>query len=480
MNDEEKLAVVRQIFAAWTGGDLRYKMHDGQLQIHSVLRELSTTTRIRMMECCRGYGKSTLNVLMACEDCAKPHPLNYPVRIIGPEKDQTVEIVAQIFDIIANEAPPGWIKRKGSTWYVGHNRIIVSGFNRGSIERVRGKRAKSIYLEEIRDVPSEDFEYGMKSILLPLSLLIKCPITAATTSASQVLHSMNTYFKEIAIQNSGYFHYDIYDCPLYGAEDVEQAISDCGGEDTEDFIREYLCKSVNTKVQRAVPAFEVSKHVGKFEFPKREFRRWIITDVGGLRDPTHSLVFFYDEDARKVRVKSEQVFVPQTPTSTMVKRLREIEEEAGLEGDDEEKPSFMDCPGQFMVDLQEEHLFRCSFVQKGRFEESVKTLNQAFFDDMLEVHEDCVQLIHQLVTGKLNKAHSDFERGDKVGEFIQHHCDGIAASMYGWRMREVAKIRVMPRIDYDRQWVHPKLLREMQEMIGDRKLEAIRPKIKRF
>jgi hypothetical protein len=480
MNNDEKLAIVRKIFQAWQGGDLRYKMHEGQLQIHSVLRALPPTVRIRMMECCRGYGKSTLNVLMACEDCAKPHPLNYPVRIIGPEKDQTVEIVAQIFDIIGPEAPPGWIRRHGSTWYVGHNRVIVSGFNRGSIERLRGKRAKSIYLEEIRDVPSESLEYGLKSILLPLSLLVKCPITAATTSASQILHTMNTYFKNIAMENEGYFHFDIFDCPLYTQVDIDQAISDCGGEETEDFQREYLCLSVDTKVQRAIPAFDPARHVGDFDFPKTDFKRWMITDIGGLRDPSHCLVFFYDESVRKVRVKSEQVWVPQTPTSTMVERLREIEEESGIYSDDDEKPSFLDCPGQFMVDLQEEHVYRAQFVQKGRFEESVKSLNQAFFDGQIEVHKDCVQLIHQLVTGKLNKAHSDFERELAVGDLIAHHCDGIAAAMYGWRMRDVARIRTMPRINTDNQWIHPKLLEQMRETIGEKTLEAIKPKMKRF
>lgn len=480
MTPEERANIVKQIFRAWTTGDLRYKMHEGQLQIHSVLRSLPSEVRIRMMECCRGYGKSTLNVLMACEDCAKPHPLNYPVRIVGPEKDQTVEIVAQIFDIIGSEAPPGWIRRKGSVWYVGHNRIIVSGFNLGSIERLRGKRAKSIYLEEIRDVPSESFEYGMKSILLPMSLLVKCPITAATTSSSQILHSMNTYFKQKAIENEGYFHFSIHDCPLYGQEEIRQAIEDCGGEHTEDFIREYLCVAVDTKVSIAIPAFDESRHVKEFEFPKRDFKRWMITDVGGLGDPTHNLVFFYDEDARKVRIKSERVFEPRTPTSELVRNLREVEEEIGLIEDDDGKPSFMDCHGQFMVDLQEEHLYRCNFVSKGGFQESVKSLNQGFHDDMVEIHPSCEQLIHQLKTGKLNKQNKDFERDPKIGKFIAHHCDGIAAAMYGWRMRDVSKIRVMPKIDHDTQWVHPKLLQQMMDRMDDKKLEAIRPKMKRF
>lgn len=480
MTPEEKRAIVKKIYNAWTTGDLRYKMHEGQLQIHSVLRGLPDSVRIRMMECCRGYGKSTLNVLMACEDCAVPHPLNYPVRIVGPEKDQTVEIVSQIFDIVGRESPPGWIKRKGSTWFVGHNRIIVSGFNLGSIERLRGKRAKSIYLEEIRDVPSEAFEYGMKSVILPLSLLVKCPITAATTSSSQKLHSMNTYFKAKAQENDGYFHFDIYDCPLYGPAEVEQAIDDCGGENTEDFIREYLCISIDTKVQLAIPAFDEQKHVKEFELPNRDFKRWIITDVGGLQDPTHNLVFVYDEESRKVRIYSERIFEPRTPTSDMVSALREIEESVGLIEDDDDKPSFMDCPGQFMVDLQDEHLYRCSFVSKGPFQESVKSLNQGFYDDLIEVHPSCVQLIHQLKTGKLNKQHKDFEREQKVGPYIAHHCDGIAAAMYGWRMRDVTKIRMLPKINSDKTWVHPKVLQQMMNRMDERKLEAVRPRMRRF
>jgi hypothetical protein len=480
MNDDEKIELVKKIYAAWTQGDLRYKMHEGQLQIHSVLRELPATTRIRMMECCRGYGKSVLNVLMACEDCAKPHPLNYPVRIIGPEKDQTVGIVQQIFDVIGKEAPPGWIKRKGATWYVGNNRIEVSGFNLGSIESLRGKRAKSIYLEEIRDVPTESFEYGMKSIILPLSLAVKCPITAASTSASQKLHSMNTYFRENAIENEGYFLFDISACPLYGPDEIAQAIDDCGGADTEDFLREYLCIAVDTKVQRAVPAFDEDRHVRKCEFPRRDFKRWIITDVGGLQDPTHSIVLFYDESRRKVCIKSERVFEPRTPTSTMVQALRETEEEAGFNDEDFDKASFMDCPGQFMVDLQDEHAYSCSFVSKGGFQESVKSLNQGFYDEMIEVDPSCEQLIYQLSTGKLNKAHKDFEREPANGKYIAHHCDGIAAAMYGWRMRDVTKIRVLPKIDPDYTWIPPKILNQMNDSLDNRRLKSLRSKMKRF
>lgn len=453
-------------------------MHEGQLQIHSILRNLPRSVRIRLMECCRGYGKTTLNVLMACEDCARPHKLNYPVRIIGPEKDQTVEVVAQIFDIIGREAPPGWITRKNSTWHVGHNRIMVGGFNRGSIERLRGKRAYTIYLEEIRDVPTDDFEYGMKSVLLPMSLAVKCPVTAATTSPNQILHSMNTYFKPIAEENQGYFNFDIYNCPLYGAAEIEQAIKDCGGQESEDFQREYMCRSVDTKVQSAVPAFS-DRHVVAFDVPEGA-NKWLITDVGGLQDPTHLVAMFYDQASGKVRIRHEQVFDPQTATSVIVKRLREMEEMFGIDSDEYEKPSYFDCPGQFIVDLREEHLYLARRVSKGLFEESVKSLNQGFYDDLIEVHPDCHQLIHQLRTGKLNKAHTDFQRDTAVAGHIAHHCDGIAAIMYGWRMRDVSKKRERPEFNLDEQWVHPNILRGIERDYTSLPLEMIRPKMKRF
>jgi len=119
-------------------------------------------------------------------------------------------------------------------------------------------------------------------------------------------------------------------------------------------------------------------------------------------------------------------------------------------------------------------------VSKGGFQESVKSLNQAFFDEQLEVHPECEQLIYQLKTGKLNKAHKDFERASKVGKFIGHHCDGIAAAMYGWRMRDVSRIRVMPKINPDTQWASPKFMEQMMNQFSESNLEALRPKIKRF
>lgn len=479
MSTPEKLSIIKKIHAAWRSGDLRYKMHDGQLQIHAVLRSLPESVRIRLMECCRGYGKTTLNVLMACEDCAKAHPLNYPVRIIGPEKDQTVEIVAQIFDIIGREAPPGWIRRKGSTWYVGNNRIIVSGFNRGSIERLRGKRAFKIYLEEIRDVPSEDFEYGMKAVVLPMSLAVRCPVTAATTSSKELLHSMNVYYKPVADENNGYFNFNIYNCPLYGPAEIEQAVKDCGGIDTDDFKREYLCESVESTVQRAVPAFCPERHVRSFDLPE-DANVWLVTDVGGLQDPTHSVAMFFDQKTAKVKFYKEQTHLPHTATSIMVKGWLELEDELGIDPDNDEKPTFLDCMGQFMVDLRDEHLYRCRFVMKGGFEESVKSLNQGFHDDLIEVHPDCAQLIHQLATGKLNKAHNNFERATGVTTFIAHHCDGIAAAMYGWRLRDISKTFRKFSYNSETQWVHPKVLAEINRGKDGTALSGIQPKMKRF
>ena len=122
----------------------------------------------------------------------------------------------------------------------------------------------------------------------------------------------------------------------------------------------------------------------------------------------------------------------------------------------------------------------CTHALSSRKVDSVKSLNQGFFDDLIEVHPDCKQLIHQLKTGKLNKAHKDFERSSKVGQFIAHHCDGIAAAMYGWRMRDMNRIRTMPKINLDTQWAHPMLIKQMMEQFTDDNLEAIRPKIKRF
>ena len=164
----------------------------------------------------------------------------------------------------------------------------------------------------------------------------------------------------------------------------------------------------------------------------------------------------------------------------MVREWQEFEEYCGINSEDEEKPFFLDAPGQFIVDLREEHLFHCMSVQKGGFEDSVKVLDQAFYDGILEIHPDCVQLIHQLTTGKLNKKHDDFERELPIEEFVGHHCDGIAALMYGWRMRDIAKIRKMPAINQDTQWIHPKLLKKMREEFSDYKLEILKPKIRRF
>ena len=93
----------------WQSGFLAWKCHPGQLEIYKQLRALDSKIQEALVFCARRFGKSTLGVIMALEDCLR-NPESQ-VRIIGPTIKQTIAIVEPILRKVTRDAPEGLIHR---------------------------------------------------------------------------------------------------------------------------------------------------------------------------------------------------------------------------------------------------------------------------------------------------------------------------------------------------------------------------------
>lgn len=433
----------------WEKGKLHWKCHAAQKKIYGTLRQLPYTTRKRVVECARGFGKSYLGVLMAVEDCLR-EPHTYPVRIIGPELKQTVEIVTPLLERIASDSPRGLFKRlkAENKWRIGNNELILGGFNRDYIDRLRGQRAKSIYIEECRDVDSDNYKYGMADVLSPMVLHSLGTMTLMTTPPREEDH----WFLEDTVPEAqllgAYFRYTIYDNPLLTPEQIQIAFKESGNsEQSETWRREYLVEHFRSTELVAVPEFDESRHVREVTIPQH--CHWQLSmDFGGVQDKTVALLYYFDFVRSRLCIIGERVFGSGTPTTEIVSGTLNLELEAGPPGTVKDRS--IDAPGQILVDLNTLHKFSGRIPLKDEFEAQVNAMQVAFGKDQIEIHPKCQFLINTLRYGRLNKKRTDYSRTDSLG-----HCDALAALSYAWRSARKDNPFPHTPVNYQREWQNP-------------------------
>lgn len=453
LSDEDIIELRKELaFEKWNAGDLRYKLHPGQALIYNTIKRVDRLNRKRLLECARGFGKSYLAVIMAIEDCLTGES-HYPVRIIGPELKQTVEIVSPIISVVASDAPEGLVHRlkAENKWQIGNNTLILGGFNRDYIDKLRGQRAKSIYLEEPRDVPSESLKYGLESVLQPMSLNSFAPITMLTTTPAELDHYLITHVAPDAQKSDAYFNFTIFDNPNATDEMIHLAIRECGGIKSEAFQREYMCRRIKDANVLVVPEFSES-FVKDIPLPE-QMELVVVGDMGGVRDNTCILFCCYDPFLGKKRVLEELFFPRSTQTRDIVTAYEEVKkkllEEIRNRCDPESyEASFdhrfiLDAPGQLLVDLNAMHGVSASLPLKDDFFSGINAIKVAFYNNEWVISPRCRMLIQTLQHQRFNKQRTDYERTDTLG-----HGDALAAFIYADRMIKRSSIR-MPKSNRD-------------------------------
>lgn len=429
---EHKEAVSRR----WMEGDLTFKLHPVQELIHKTVRSLPLVTpdgdpiRDAVLLCARRFGKSYLNCVMALEDCLK-NP-GSTVRIVGPEKDQTVDIVEYNMEKIIADAPERLVRqiRSRARWRVGRSQIVIGGFDKKNVKRNLGKEALNIYTEEAGACNSDEYEYAMREILSPQVLHTKGRITHATTPPELPDHKFVTHTMPKAQKVGTYFKFTIYDNPRLDEYQLKQAIADSDGIDTDAFKRNYLCEIIKNPVQMVVPEFDRKVHVKELVLPPHKFWQSCM-DVGGVQDKTVTLLYYYDFLRAKLCIVDEREHESGTDTIKIVESAREMEAEHIHEKDKfhSTPDRIADAPGQLQIDLHALHKFTVRPPAKDDFDAGINMLQVAFRQNKIEIHPRCKFLALSLDNGRLNKKRTDFERTPTLG-----HCDAIAALIYAYRM----------------------------------------------
>ena len=427
--------IIREL---WMRGDLEFLLWEQQFPIWDKLQNLPPGIVEFVILCARQFGKSTLGVLYALSEAIKNR--DCCILIVGPDINQTVDIVGPKMRFLTRTAPSGLIVPMASRnrYHVYHDlnkraqdytEIVIAGFNENSSSQ-RGKTVHRILIEEIVDVPEDNFVTSIRSDLGPALMHSNDgKIVYFTTPPKYPNHPFVTETIVQAKLDDAFCTFTLDDNIALTPQQRANAIKLAGGVGSVDYKRELYCEIVRDPSVVCLPDFTMTLNVRIFGLPTR-YRMATTIDWGGVRDKTVAILHCYDYLMNKHLIWDERVFEPNTSTKKIIKGVREMEEGHHIEMRN------VDAPPQLLVDLNahddpDDFNFPCRLPIKDDWQAALNNLNVAMQMGQTWLHPRCKFLILSAESGILNKNKTDFDRNKALG-----HMDGVAAMMYAERMQD--------------------------------------------
>lgn len=412
----------------WLRGELSWKLNPAQKIIYSFLRRLPRGVREAVALISRRWGKSFLGVIMALEDCIR----NPGVQVItcGPDIKQTKRILSPILNKIISDAPKGLIRpsKAEDLWHVSESLWLICGFDT-ALESARGLDAYSLYIEETGSSNPLNYDYTMKSVLRPTTMLSKGRTHHLTTPPVEEDHPFVTETMPKTELEHALFIRTIEDNPMLSKEDIEAEIREAGGRTSPHCQRELFCKIVRDAQRIVIPEFNPELHAKHIETPR--YCSFITSsDYGGKRDNHGILLGFFDFERKKVCIPDEVWLPVNTGTADIVASTYEMETRNNVVWQNGYPSRRTDAPGQTLVDLRKMG-FICSAPDKGKdsVEEGIQALRVAFLKNEIEIDEDkCPVLAATLKYQMWDRNKKDLQRTVALG-----HGDMLAALVYLYR-----------------------------------------------
>ena len=406
-------------------------------------------------------------------------------RVIAPTKDKCEEIVEDNLNIILLDVPAGIVSRSSTKnrWNLfNRSSLRIGALERQYVDKNRGGNASLIIYEECGFVSSDDFLYGVNSVIGPQLLRSKGHEIFVTSPSEQPDHPIHTDISPHCESKGSLFQYTVFDSPTITDSAIVEAAERAGtmldvnfvhkvrqrvqtekltGADigimaaaagiilSDGFRREFLAEIIRPSSMMVIPAFHERETVVDFKVPS--VCNWQISiDWGGVRDKTVAFLMTYDFNNDCDLFWEEKVFDSNTSTDGIVKSLREWDDMIG------DQPKWADVPGQLQIDLQEQWGYSVHLPQKTNWMASVNTMASRFSTKNVRIKPCCRFLISSIRAGMFNKTRTDFERSEALG-----HMDALAAAMYGMRMNDKSN----PYTDYKHAptvdtFVNPEIVNE--------------------
>lgn len=254
-------------FILWNKGNLSWKLDVNQQVLRDVY--VNSKEKIVVWNCARGSGKSYALCVIAIEECLKnPKAL---VKYCCAKQKEARQIIQPIFRDILEDCPPElrptFIVAEGAYKFPNGAQIQLSGLDNGRAESLRGGSSVLCIVDEAGTKSLKDLKYIIRSILMPAVTRkkdINGKIILASTAPISRAHPFIFYLRRAEIRGASVTR-DVYSNPRMTPDMIRQIIEECGGEDSIEFQREYLCVDEDTLI-KTIKGYKKIKDVQKGEF----------------------------------------------------------------------------------------------------------------------------------------------------------------------------------------------------------------------
>lgn len=453
-------AVIRQ---SWLRGMLDYKFHQGQKDLKQAFLKKSLG-QIFVNECARQFGKTYFWAAVALETAFSIPKAR--IKFGTAFLTDLTEFVLPAFDAVLEDCPEDLLpvyKAAKSKFILPHNgsEIKLVGLDLKP-NGMRGNVIDLIIIDESGF--TNRLQYLYKSVIIPATThRPNCRVALSSSTPKEEDHEFFE-FVEKAEYEGAYIKKTIHDNPMIDETTKVRLIYELGGEDSEEWQREYLCKRIRNKDLTIVPEWSDNfvQNIPKDEYYPF-YHKYVTMDLGVSRHKTAVLFGYYDFLKAKLIIEDEWIINGPELTTDQIDVEIKVKELALYSGIQRPKrPTFKEQmeavdylwarenPNVYrrtsdtnnpllLQDLSHLHKIHFSPAKKGSLEEMTNALRILCRNGKLIVKPNCKETIGCLKYGKWNKHRNEFAESKVYGHF-----DALASLIYKVRTLDMG-VNPIPR-----------------------------------
>lgn len=427
-----KISRDQAIRELWLRSNISWKLKPHQKDLYELFYNTNHKTQTWLLS--RRSGKTYTLAMLAIEACLKSP--NTIVKFLSPTKMQVNSNLRPIIRDILKDCPeeikPEFRAKDYVYYFPNGSEIQLAGSESGHYEKLRGGFSHIAIIDEAQDVTN--LNDVVKSVLLPTTLLTKGKVLLAGTPPKSADHEFITFVEDAELRGS-LIKKTIYDNTMLTPEMVEEIKTEVGGENSDEFRREFLCEIIKDANYSVIPEFtlELEKEIVK-EWPKPPFYESYESMDLGFKDLTVVLFAYYDFRADKVIIEDEiAVNGTDLQLPRLIQNIKDKETQLWTNPYTNEvtRPTIRVSDINYIVTQEiaraSQGTVNFSPAKKDDKEAAINKLRVLLQAKKIIIHPKCVNLIRHLrnVRWDKSKNRSSFARSPDDG-----HYDAVDAAIY--------------------------------------------------
>lgn len=379
----------------------------------------------------RRGAKSTTNLIIGIEECLREP--NVRTAVLCTTKEQAREVCEESLTAILADCPKDIAPRRVKNdfaWVFDHNgsKIQILSADRINNNSGRGRKFRFIHVMEAGHIAN--LGGILKSVLSPtlrdVTGKTNGTMVLESTPPVEEEHDFEKLWAQAELDKRTFFlplSANTFASPAF----VRAAKDDCGGENTEEYLREYELRFGTGKNKTAIPEFTPEKQKTVVREIARPLNadRYAILDPGG-EHPTGSLWLFYDFENDLLVVEDEWL---GDNVTTDVIAATVAEKELGLGWNHAQGKLHRIADNNAIIllrDLHKDYGLCYRATAKDDKDAQVNKVRVMLRDNRIAIHPRCEILIKTLRIAKRSKIkRKSFIEMDEIG-----HADLLDCLIY--------------------------------------------------